>query len=112
MVLRRYWLRFLVLLAVAFSAPTATAQSPMRSSSDTVGAEVASLKEQLKDGLRARLPRELVFLDRVVELVDAGQLSQELVRSTLTYARKKKPYPFPYFERALRLRAAQRGVTI
>jgi hypothetical protein len=34
------------------------------------------------------------------------------VQSTFLWARPKKPYPFPYFENGLRLRAAKRGISL
>lgn len=73
---------------------------------------VASLKDQLQDGLQARLPREFAFVDHVVKLVNEGKLPRSLVDSTFLWARPKKPYPFPYFERALRIRAARIGVAL
>ena len=74
--------------------------------------EVANLQDQLENGLQARLPGEFAFIARVVEMVEANQLPLELVKSTFQWARRKKPYPFPYFERALRLRAAKLGIQI
>ena len=72
----------------------------------------ASLKDQLEKGLRARRPEEFAFIGRVVALVDDGKLPVKLVRGTFGWARRKKPYPFPYFERALKLRAAKIGVVV
>jgi len=77
-----------------------------------VAAEVADLQDQLEGGLRARLPTEFAFIRRVVNLVDANRLPLDLVMSTFKWARRKKPYPFPYFERALRTRAARLGIAI
>ena len=70
------------------------------------------LKEQLEFGLRARRPSEFAFIQRVVTMVKANQLPEKLVKSTFQWARHKKPYPFPYFERALRIRAAKLGIQI
>jgi hypothetical protein len=77
-----------------------------------MAAEVADLQEQLEDGLKARLPREFAFIDRVVALVREGRLPLDLVKGTFQWARSKRPYPFPYFERGLRLRAAKLGITL
>jgi len=74
--------------------------------------DIADLKTQLNSGLRCRRPEEFEFVNLVVQLVDNLQLSEELVKGTFQWARKKKPYPFPYFERALRERAAEGGVAI
>jgi hypothetical protein len=68
----------------------------------------------LEKGLRARTNQELQFIESVLQLVQNRQLPATLVRATMDYARRKakRKYPFPYFERALRLRAARLGVTI
>ncbi len=76
------------------------------------GIQIANLKEQLTFGLRARLPREHAFIASVVKKVEAGDLPLELVLSTFHWARHKRPYPFPYFEFALRLRAARYGIDL
>ena len=75
-------------------------------------ASVADLQEQLERGLLARRPVELAFIQRVVTLVQTGRLPLGMVKSTFQWARPKKPRPFPYFERAIRVRAAQIGVPI
>jgi hypothetical protein len=72
--------------------------------------QLIDLKEQLITGLRPRLPSEFRYIDKVVDEVEAGQLPESLVRSTFVYARKKQPYPIQYFDRALRVRAKQRGI--
>ncbi len=76
------------------------------------GLQIANLRDQLTFGLRARLPREHAFIRLVVERVEAGDLPLELVLSTFHWARHKRPYPFPYFEYALRLRAARNGILL
>lgn len=76
------------------------------------GVEIANLQDQLTFGLRARLPRERAFIKFVVAKVEAGDLPVELVLSTFHWARHKRPYPFPYFEHALRLRAARYDIIL
>ncbi len=76
------------------------------------GLQVADLKDQLEGGLKARLPREFAFIAQVVEKVESGDLPTEMVLGTFHWARRKRPYPFPYFERALRLRAAKEGIDL
>jgi hypothetical protein len=78
----------------------------------TAAEEVAPLKDQLKNGLEARRPEDRLFCDRVAQMVEESRLPVELVKGTFQWARRKKPYPFPYFERALRLRAAELGIQI
>jgi hypothetical protein len=77
------------------------------------GAEVISLEDQLKTGLRARRPEETEFVEEVVRLVNTGKLPRKLVDSTFIWAvRRRTNYPFPAFERALRLQADQLGVDL
>ena len=71
---------------------------------------VLSLKDQLNTGLLARTPQERKFNDKVVGLVQEGKLPISLVQSTFFWARRKQPYPMPYFERALRIRAKNAGI--
>ena len=76
---------------------------------------IAGLQQQLENGLQARLPREFKFIARVVQMVQQGALPLPLVQSTFVWARRQvtsKKYPFPYFERALRIRAKKIGVEI
>ena len=77
------------------------------------GAEVISLEDQLKTGLKARRPKETEFIGEVARLVNAGKLPRKLVDSTFMWAlRRRTNYPFPAFERALRLQADQLGVDL
>jgi hypothetical protein len=77
------------------------------------GAEVLSLEDQLKTGLKARRPEETEFVEEVVRLVNNGKLPRKLVDSTFMWAlRRRTSYPFPAFERALRLQADQLGVDL
>ncbi len=73
---------------------------------------MVDLKKQLETGLMARRDKEFAFIRRVVLMVQNDQLSQELVTGTFHWARNKRPYPFPYFQKALRVRAAREGVRI
>ncbi len=78
----------------------------------TGGATVPTLKQQLVTGLLARTPQEQEFIDKVVAQVDSGELPLGLVQSTFLWARKHRPYPMQYFERALRVRANDVGISI
>lgn len=96
-------------------AVTLLALTVERFQSRTAAAKVADLKEQLEAGLKARLPADFAFIQRVVTMVENDQLPLELVKSTFQWARKKakyRNYPFPYFERALRIRAGRLGIQI
>ena len=80
---------------------------------DATGVDVADLKDQLKNGLRVRRAGDLAFIDKVVELVEAGRLPVSLVKGTFQWARTKTTrYPFPYFAKALRIRAGKLGIKL
>jgi len=82
-------------------------------SQDAPGVDVADLKDQLKNGLRVRRPGDLAFIDTVVEQVELGRLPLPLVKSTFQWARTKMiRYPFPYFAKALRIRAGKLGIKL
>ena len=109
----RPWLSLLLLIAVWLVGEAAlTVNTSVSSGSRATAADVADLSDQLEGGLRARLPREFAFIGRVVRMVEGRRLPLDLVMSTFQWARRKKPYPFPYFERALRTKAARRGIAI
>jgi hypothetical protein len=75
--------------------------------------DVAQLSDMLKNGLRVQRPKDLAFIKRVVELVDQGRLPVPLVKSTFSWARSKPVrYPFPYFVKALRIRAGKLGIRL
>ena len=83
------------------------------SSRDAPGVDIAELKDQLKNGLRVRRPGDLAFIDRVIEQVEQGHLPESLVKSTFQWARHKTTrYPFPYFAKALRIRAGKLGIKL
>ena len=77
------------------------------------GARVLSLEDQLNTGLKARRPEETEFIGEVARLVNEGKLPRKLVDSTFIWAvRRRQTYPFPAFERALRLQADRLGVAL
>ena len=77
-----------------------------------LGARAVNLQETLEKGLKARRPNEFAFLKRVSVLVEQQRLPRALVQSTFDWARHKRPFPYPYFERALKLRAARLGLSV
>lgn len=90
----------------------AGAQTRSHEEAGTVGVQVANLKQQLEAGLRIERPQDFAFIDRVAVMVEDRQLPLDMVKSTFAWSRKKEPYPFVYFERGLRARAAKRGIDI
>jgi hypothetical protein len=100
-----------VILACASVSAGAVQGPAVRAERDS-GIKLANLQDQLTFGLRARLPSEHAFIAMVVRRVEAGDLPLDLVVGTFHWARRKRPYPFPYFEHALRLRAARQGIPL
>lgn len=84
---------------------------PVAADEPVGGGEVISLEDQLKTGLKVRRPEETEFIKDVARLVESGRLPRKLVDSTFAWALKRRQtYPFPAFERALRLQADRLGV--
>jgi hypothetical protein len=70
------------------------------------------LQTTLQTGLKARRPEEFAFISQVVDMVGDGTLPRSVVITSFLWARRHKPYPFPYFEFGLQAQAAQLGVNI
>jgi hypothetical protein len=88
-------------------------QGPREQGLPAVADQGVSLRETLEKGLRARLPEEFEYIDRVVTLVDQGVLPLSLVLSTFKWARKQhQVYPFVYFKLGLRERAGKLGIPL
>jgi len=74
---------------------------------------VLGLEDRLKTGLKARRPEEFAFLEDVARLVRSGELPVKLVDSTYLWAmQRQQKYPYPLFERALRIQAGRIGVEL
>ncbi len=71
--------------------------------------ETPSLKDVLNAGLKARLPQEFAFTERVVRMVNRGQLPLDMVQSTFLWAQRKRIHQYEYFEHGLKVRAEQAG---
>jgi len=104
-----------ILLATLVSSPKAQESvipTPLAASFSAADQQL-TLKDELRYGLRARRPAEIVFLDRVVSHVKKGQLTLPMVRSTFIWARQQSTRrPFPFFEFGLRARAKRIGVSL
>jgi len=77
--------------------------------------EVGDLKDQLEKGLKARRPTDFAFIAKVISLVKMNKLPLPVVKAVFQWARErgaKTNYPFPYFERALKIRAKKLGIII
>lgn len=74
---------------------------------------VLGLEDRLKTGLKARRPEENAFLEEVARLVRMGELPAKLVDSTYLWAlQRQQKYPYPLFERAIRIQAGRIGVEL
>lgn len=111
---RRNGVLLCLLLSLAFTSTSVqllNAQQTRRVQQSASGRSI-TLQQLLERGLRLRRPEEFQFVRKVVQMVEQGKLSEKLVKSTYNWARKKRPYPYPYFERGLKLRAAKEGIRI
>ena len=106
---RRGLLALILALAIGVSIDGALADAP---SSTPIAPGGPDLQTTLEKGLRARRPVEFAFIASVVRMVDAGTLPQSIVTTSFLWARKKRPYPFPYFRQSLRAQAQQMGVDL
>lgn len=78
----------------------------------TVGKRTA-LEDRLTTGLRARRPEEFAFIEEVAHLVRTGRLPAKVVDSTYLWAiQRQQKYPYPLFERALRIQAERLGIDL
>lgn len=102
----------LLLLASAAAAGDLAAMSLAQTAPGTVSQQLPSLKDTLQKGLKCRRPLEFEFVGHVAELTEDGTLPLDLTLSTFKWARPKKPAPFPYFQRAMQIRAAEIGVDL
>jgi hypothetical protein len=98
----------LVCMLVVSAAVTAPAGA-----ADRTGGGNASLADQLTTGLKVKAPTEVAFCEKVAELVQRGNLPEKYVDSAYTYAiNRGRKYPFPAFERIIRLQASKLGVSL
>ncbi len=112
------WLLAGSLVLAAESPAGPSSQEPARTPAAASGAlkktdGVADLRDTLVNGLRATRPEEIAWLDQVVAKVQENRLPLPLVLSTFKWARNRHPsYPFPYFKRGLKVRAARLGIPL
>lgn len=105
---RRRALLRLLLLAAWWPAAETSAQivPPLAGRSG-----VAKLEDQLIVRLRATSEDRQAYIRLVVQRIEQGQFELPRVRAIERYAIKRNPrFPFPYFERAMRVEAERLGV--
>lgn len=71
------------------------------------------LEDQLRSRLRATSREQRGYINFVVKQVKEGRLDMRLVVGVQRYAiRRRADFPFPFFERALRVEAAKRNIIL
>lgn len=99
-------------LSVA-AASVASAQLTQPRSLQSSARRTSSLEEQLINGLRATRPEQKQFLRNIVKHVNQKRLDLRVVNAVFKWARNRQPnYPFPYFERGLRVESQKRGLVL
>ncbi len=91
------------------------AQTSDQASGQSVDPNVATLKQRLVSGLRARKPSEKAFLNKLATEVTQKTVPKQLVDNTFFYVQsryRKHNFPFIYFEKILRIRAKKLNVVI
>jgi hypothetical protein len=74
---------------------------------------MVQLEDQLVNGLRLTNREQRLFIRRVIHEVEQGRLPRSLVNVVFVWAKEKNAkYPFPYFQIAVRILAARRGVDL
>lgn len=77
------------------------------------GTQQPSLEEYLVSTLRATLPEQQAFIRRVVVEVEAGRIEEGFALAICRYAQRRNPsFPFPFYERAMRIEAQKRGINL
>lgn len=103
--------RCLCVLILGMLCRSASAQiTPPRITSAS-GPRVATLEEVLINRLRATTDDRQEYIRLIVAKVDQGVFDRGRILAIERYAIKKNPrFPFPYFERVMRLEAERNGV--
>jgi hypothetical protein len=105
--------RVFILAALLAISATAALRAQTPPAPETTPGGVAGLEDRLKTGLRVRVPRDVAFVEGVARHVREGRLPAKLVDSTYLWAVSRgRKYPFPAFERVIRLQADRLGVPL
>ena len=96
-----------VVLALSMLFPWVALQRPAQA-----GVRTVSLQDRLEKGLRARRPQEFAFIAKVCKLVDAKVIPRKMVDATFFWARRKRRWPYQYFEFGMRRQAARMKIAL
>jgi hypothetical protein len=95
------------------AANAATAQTTTPQISTVTVDPFRVLEDQLRSRLRATSREQRGYISFVVKQVKEGRLDMRLVVAIERYAiRRRADFPFPFFERALKVEAAKRNVIL
>ena len=94
-------------LALSMLVPSVASHRPV-----WAGVRTVSLQERLEKGLRARRPQEFAFIAKVSKLVEAKVIPRKMVDATFFWARRKRRWPYQYFEFGMRRQAARMKIAI
>jgi hypothetical protein len=95
------------------AANAATAQTTTPQISTVTVDPFRVLEDQLRSRLRATSREQRGYISFVVKQVKEGRLDMRLVVGIERYAiRRRADFPFPFFERALKVEAAKRNVIL
>lgn len=116
MLRRRLWFKSAIagLIAILPLRRSPAQEGNSLNSANNLGSQhIASLEDQLKNGLRVVTPEQHQFVRLVVIYVDQGKIPRAMVNLVYKWALERNPrVPFPYFEFALRALSKRRGVTL
>ncbi len=104
---RRTWIRTAASGVATFLLATIIA-APKHVQAATRKLDAATLKVALRVGR----PQDKKFIDRVVAMMNAGELPRSIVQKCFLWARRKRKHKFEYFKRALIFLAANKGITV
>ena len=102
-----------VLIALVALCSSSNAQVSLTNRTLVVPSKAPSLADFLIARLRATTADQKSYVQHVVRMVEQNRLEKRLVLALERHARRKNPFfPFPVYERALRVEAAKRGVPV
>ena len=102
-----------LIVSVLMQASEASAQITQPRVLSASQDKYANLKEQLTNRLRATKREQHGYINYVVKQVQKQKLEMRLVVAVERYALRRHPYyPFPYFERAMKVEAGKRGIAM
>ncbi|TWU24165.1 hypothetical protein Pla52o_20890 [Novipirellula galeiformis] len=116
--LRHSWIKLAIFIGlfsgIQFAVPpSASAQITAPRTLSASSGRLATLEEQLTNRLRATSEDQRAYLRFLVLQVKEEKLDTRLVVAVERYAIRRRPdFPFPFFERAMKVQALKYGVVM